>query len=162
MNRPAARAQDVGDHARQLHVRVFECLLQPLRVPRDLSDELLARPRQVAQFLNRGRRHEAALNQPVGQQVGDPGRVLLVALAARNIPDTPRVGEHQRQRLFVYEDVPHRPPVHTGRLHGYVRAAGLSQPRRQFDQACRRGRKLAMFGHHPTTRRHAHARGHLP
>ena len=161
-DRPAAGAQDVGDHARQLHVRVFECLLQPLRVPRDLSDELLARPRQVAQFLNRSRRHEAALNQPVRQQVGDPGRVLLVALAARNIPDMPCVGEHQRQRLFVSEDVPHRLPVHAGRLHGHVRAAGLGQPRRQFEQARRRGRKLAVFGRDRTTRRHAHARGHLP
>jgi hypothetical protein len=46
----------------------------------------------------------------VRQQVGDPGRVLLVALPAWNIPDMPRVGEHQRQRLFVSEDVPHRLP----------------------------------------------------
>ena len=100
-DRPAADAQDVGDHARQLHVRVFQRLLQALRVPRDLADQLLAGPRQVAQFLNRGRRHEAAPNQPVRQQVRDPGRVVAVALAARNVPDVLRVGEHQRERRFV-------------------------------------------------------------
>ena len=54
----------------RVSVGVFQRLLQPLRVPRDLAYELLAGPRQVAQFLNRGRRHEAALNQPVRQQVG--------------------------------------------------------------------------------------------
>jgi len=59
-DRPAAGAQDVGDHPRQLHVGVFQRLLQPLRVPRDLADELLAGPRQVAQFLDRGRRSRTA------------------------------------------------------------------------------------------------------
>ena len=82
-DRSAADAQDVGDHPRQLHVRVFQRLLQALRVPRDLADQLLAGPRQVPQFLNRGRRHEAAPNQPVRQQVRDPGRIVPVALAAR-------------------------------------------------------------------------------
>ena len=141
-NRPAAGAQDVADHARQLHVRVFERFLQPLRVPGGLADQLLAGPRQVAQFLDRGRRHEAAPNQPVRQQVGDPRRVLPVALAARNVPDVLRVGQHQRQRRFVFEDVPHRLPVHAGRLHRHVRAAGLGQPGHQCEQPRRRGREL--------------------
>ena len=85
----------------------------------------------VPQFLNRGRRHEAAPNQPVRQQVRDPGRVVPVALAARDVSDMLGVGEHQRERLF--EDVPHRLPVHAGRLHRHVRAAGLGQPCRQLE-----------------------------
>ena len=151
-----------GDHACQLHVRVFERLLQALRVPRDLADQLLAGSRQVAQFLDRGRRHEAAPNQPVRQQVGDPGRVLPVALAARNVPDVLRVGEHQRQRRFVFEDVPHWLPVHAGRLHRHVRAAGLGQPGRQCEQTRRRGRKLPVLGRDLPTRRDARARVHAP
>ena len=159
-NRPATDAQDVGDHACQLHVRVFQRLLQALRVPRDLADQLLAGPRQVAQLLNRGRRHEAAPNQPVRQQVGNPGRVLPVALAARNVADVLRVGEHERERGFVFEDVPHRLPVHAGRLHRHVRAAGLGQPGRQFEQARRCGRKLPMLGRDRAAGRRAHARTH--
>ena len=180
----AADAHDVGDHvspamsaariARPLTPRmsvttcvnftwrVFERLLQALRVPRDLADQLLAGPRQVAQFLDRGRRHEAAPNQPVRQQVGDPGRVVPVALAARNVPDVLRVGEHQRERLFVFEDVPHRLPVHAGRLHRHVRAARLGQPGRQFEQTRRRSRKLPVLGRDLPTRSDAHARVHAP
>ena len=37
-DRLAADAQDVGGNARQLDIRVFQRLLQPLRVPGDLSD----------------------------------------------------------------------------------------------------------------------------
>ena len=54
-------AQDVGDHPRQLHVGVFQRLLQRLRVPRDLAVEQPPGPRSARDwFLNRGRRHEAA------------------------------------------------------------------------------------------------------
>ena len=86
--------------------------------------------------------HEAARNQPMRQQIGGPGgpgRILLVALAARNIPDVLRVGEHQRERRFVFEDVPHRLPVHAVSLHGHLCPAGFGQPCRQCEQARRRG-----------------------
>ena len=52
--------------------------------------------------------------------------------AARNVPVCCARREHQRERLFVFEDVPHRLPVHAGRLHRHVRAARLGQPGRQF------------------------------
>ena len=65
-------------------------LLHAQGVPCDLTHQLLAGSRQVAQRLDRGRRHEAAFNQPVRQQVGDPRRVLPVTLAARNVADVPR------------------------------------------------------------------------
>ena len=160
--RPAAGAQDVADHARQLHVRVFERLLHAQGVPCDLTHQLLAGSRQVAQRLDRGRRHEAAFNQPVRQQVGDPRRVLPVALAAWNVADVLRVGEQQLERLCVFEDVPHRLPVHAGRLHRHVRAAGLGQPRRQLEQPRRCGRKLLMLGRGLPTGGDAHARVHAP
>ena len=51
-------------------------------------NQLLAGSRQVAQFLDRSRRHEAAPNQPVRQQVGDPD-------AAR-----PRAGNPTGRRHF--------------------------------------------------------------
>jgi hypothetical protein len=42
---------------------------------------MLAGARQIAQFLNRRRRHEAQAHQPMGHQVGDPGCVVDIGLA---------------------------------------------------------------------------------
>ena len=63
-DRPTADAQDVGDYARQLHVHVFQRLLQPLGMPRDLADQLLAGPRQRG-----GRRRGDAPAVAVGKRV---------------------------------------------------------------------------------------------
>src|SRR3954469_25225785 len=53
---PPTGAQDVRDHRGQLDVRLLQHRLEALRMPHDLAAELLARPRQIAQFLDRLRR----------------------------------------------------------------------------------------------------------
>lgn len=62
-----ALADDARKDAVELDVSVLQDLLNSHRVLRHLADELFARPRQVAQLLNRSRRYEAAADQPVSE-----------------------------------------------------------------------------------------------
>ena len=89
MRRPLI-AQDIRDHRRQLDVGFLQHRLDALRMLHDLARQLLARARQVAQLLDRLRRHEARPDQAMRQQVGDPGRVVDVALAAGHALDVRR------------------------------------------------------------------------
>ena len=89
-----------------------------------LAHELLARARQRAQLLHRRRRHEAGADQAVGQQVGQPHRVVDVGLAPGHVLDVRGVGQHQLEVAF--EHMPHRLPVHAGGLHGDVLDAEAS------------------------------------
>ena len=120
----------------ELHVRALQHLLDPLTVGGHLPPELLARPRQLAQRLNRRGRDEAAAHQPMGEQIGEPLRVAHVALASREIAHRRRVRQHQRQA--VLEPVPHRFPVDARRLHDGMGAAGGPQPLLQAPAARRR------------------------
>ena len=129
-NRPLTGAHEVADNMPQLDIRIFERLLKALRVLRDLADQLLASPHQVLQRLDRNWGHEDAVDQTVGEQVGDPGRGAPVALPARHVANMLCVGQHEDE--LVVENVPHRLPVHPGRFHGHVRAPGIRQPRRQI------------------------------
>ena len=54
--------------------------------------------------------HEARLDQPAGQQIGDPHRIVHVGLAAGNILDVRRVGDDQLE-LALAQDLPHRHPI---------------------------------------------------
>lgn len=56
-----------------------------------LADDLLPGAGEVAQFLNRDRRHVAAADQSMRQQVGQPHRVVLIAFAARHRLDRGRM-----------------------------------------------------------------------
>ena len=78
----SAHAEEVADNARNLQIGVLERLLQPKAMLRDLPPELLLRPREVPQLLDRGGWDEAAPNESVRHQVGQPGGVIHVALAA--------------------------------------------------------------------------------
>ena len=94
-DRAATLAEHVGDHAGDLDVRVFECLLDPLRVARHLANELLPRAHERAEILDHRRRHEARADQPVREQVGEPLRVLHIGLATGHALHVRRVREHQ-------------------------------------------------------------------
>src|ERR1041385_4588099 len=59
----AAEPQQITNEAGDLEVSVFEYLLDPQRVLRDLTHELLARAREIAQLENRRRRDEAGADQ---------------------------------------------------------------------------------------------------
>src|SRR3954454_3018310 len=84
---PPAGAQDVRDRRGQLDVRLLQHRLEALRMLHDLAAELLARPRQISQFLDRLRRYEARPDQAVRQQVRNPRRIIHVALAPRHSLD---------------------------------------------------------------------------
>jgi transposase len=88
-----ADTEKVGDQARDLEVGVFEHLLDAQRVLGHLAHELLARARQVAHLLNGLRRNEAAADQAMRQQVGDPRGVIHVRLATGHGLDVSRVGQ---------------------------------------------------------------------
>ena len=74
--------------------------------------------------------HEAAADQPMRQQIGQPGSVVHVGLAARHVLDMCGVGQRQRE-IAIAQDVPDRLPIDPGRLHHDVRAAFRRQPLRQ-------------------------------
>ena len=116
--RAAALAQNVTDHDAELDVGVFEDLLDALGMGAALTHELLAGAGQRAQFLDRSRGHEAGTDQAMGQQIGQPHRVVDIGLAAGDVLDVCGVGQHQFEVPF--EHVPHRLPVHARGLHGDV------------------------------------------
>ncbi len=129
---PARDAHDVRGHVAQLDVGPFQRLLQPIDLGRSLLDQAGAVAGQFAQFPLRPVGDEAAAQQPVAQQVGQPLGVLDVGLAPRHRLDVPRVDQQQRELLL--QQVPDRLPVDPGALHRHVRAARLLQPGRQRQQ----------------------------
>src|SRR5512147_1146887 len=62
-----ALTQDIGQHAGYLEIGVLEHFLQPKRVLRHFSHQLLPRPGQIAELLNRSGRNETAANETVSQ-----------------------------------------------------------------------------------------------
>lgn len=66
-----------------------------------------------------------ASNQPKGEQVSDPPRIVAVALATRHVPDVHRSGEDEvkcSSNVF---------PAHTDRFHRHTRADVRGQPSAQ-------------------------------
>ena len=59
----------------------------------------------VAHLLGLFVRHEAASDQPMGHQIGQPGGVVDVGLAARHVLDMGRVRQHQLE-LAVTQNMP--------------------------------------------------------
>ena len=88
-----AGAEQVGDHAGDLEVGVFQRLLDAQGVASHLANQLFAGARQVTQLLDRLGRHEARADQAVGQQVGEPVRIADVALASRDVAGVGGVDE---------------------------------------------------------------------
>ncbi len=157
-NPPPAHPHHVGDHRVQLHVGLLQHPLNPLRVLHDLSCELLARARQISQLRDWLRRHKAASNQAVRQQIRNPARVVDVALAPGNVADMRRVG--QRQLHPSLQHVPDRLPVHPGGFHSRMGALLFFQPVSQLHQLPRDRPKRSKLTPYLSTLLHAHAGHH--
>jgi hypothetical protein len=157
-DRPPTDAEQRAEHRGELHVGALQHLLDPLTVRGHFPPELLARPRQLAQRLNRRGRDEAAPHQTMGEQIGEPLRVAHVALAPREIAHRRRVRQHQRQ--VVLEPVPHGFPVNARRLHDGMGAPGGAQPRLQRQQPGGGRREGAHLMLRAPRRRHPHTRHH--
>jgi hypothetical protein len=97
----------------------------------DLACQLRSRPRQIAHILDLSWWHEACLYQAVCEKIGNPHRVIDVALATGNIANVRSIRKHQFEPTL--QDVPHRLPVDAGGFHRYVRDP-LRQPIRQLQQ----------------------------
>ena len=77
------------------------------------------------------RRHETAPQQTVLQQLGQPGSVADVGLAARQDLHVPRV--HQQQlEPGLFEHMPHRPPIRPGRFHRDLRHPLAGHPAGEY------------------------------
>src|SRR4030095_6673121 len=133
----AAHAEDVGQNAGDLDVRLFQGFLNSQGVLRNLAHALLARARQSAQLLNSSGREEAGADQAMGEKVGDPHRVVHVGLSTRHVADVLSVRQNELETLL--EQVPHGLPVDTRRLHRDVRYAVRSEALREREQlaSCR-------------------------
>ena len=125
-------------------------------MPRLLAPQLLAGAHQRPQFLDVFLRHETRLDQPAGQQISDPHRIIDVRLAAGNLLDVRRIGHDQRE-IARAQDLPHRRPVHPGRLHRDLRAPARRQPRQQRQQTLRRRRESPAFPRRLAAHRQPHA-----
>ena len=79
-------------------------------------DEPLAVAGQIAQLADGGRRHEAAAEQSVLKELGEPGRVGDVGLAAGQDLDVAVVDQHEFEAALL-EHVPDRLPILAGGLH---------------------------------------------
>jgi len=84
-HRPARDPDDVGGHAGELDPGVLEHLVQPLDLPAAFLDLGLAVAGQVAQLPDRAGRHERGTDQPVLDQLGDPGGIGHIGLAAGHV-----------------------------------------------------------------------------
>src|SRR6266508_2510292 len=81
-HRPTRHAQHVSGDRVQLDAGVLQGLLDTLTLRGVRLDQPLAIAGQVAQLADRGRGHEAAPQQPVLQQLRQPGGVTDIGLAA--------------------------------------------------------------------------------
>ena len=94
----------------------LEQLLEPLDLPATFPGDRGPGPGQIAQLADRLRGHERPADQAVRAELGQPGRVGDVALAARQVLDVPGVDQHDLEP-GVLKEVVERLPVVPGGLH---------------------------------------------
>ena len=90
-------------------------------------DQPLAVAGQIPQLTDRGRGHEAAPQQPVLQQLCQPGRVADIGLAAGQDLDVAGVDQQQLEACLL-QHIPDRLPVLAGGLHHHLDHALGGQP----------------------------------
>src|SRR3984893_2868486 len=88
--------------------------------------ELAAIAYQIAQLTDCARGDKTRTQEPILQQLRQPGRVTDVGLATRHPLDIRRIDQQQREALLQY--VKHRFPVDPGRLHRNMAHALRAQP----------------------------------
>ena len=89
-------------------------------------------------------RHKARLEQPESRQIGDPGRIVHVRLAAGNRLDVRGVGDDHRE-LAVAQYLPDRHPVDAGGFHRDHFASTRNQPFQKAQKPVRRGLEGSTF-----------------
>jgi len=116
----------------QLDVGILQHFLEPVGDPSALLHETTTMPRQIAQGALLSRRDEAAAQQAVAQQIGQPFRIADIGLAAGH--GLHMLGVDDEHVELTFQQVIDRPPVDAGAFHHHMRAASLGQPIRQGQQ----------------------------
>jgi hypothetical protein len=119
-----------------LMVCPFQHLLDAVDFGRPLADQRRPITGQLSQLSLLSPRNVASPQEPVPQTLGDPGRILHVALAPGHHLQVLRVDHDQLEATF--QEVVDRLPVRPRTLHRDVRAALLFEPGRQLSQRSRR------------------------
>jgi hypothetical protein len=83
-------------------------------------------PGPLTELALRGRRDETGAEQAMLEELSDPGAVLNIGLAPRNLFDVLSVHPHEGEPSF--EQVPDRAPVHADRFHRDVSNALRGHP----------------------------------
>ena len=138
---PHRDAERLRGDARELDAGVLEHFVQPLHLAAALLDLRLALAGQVAQFPDRLRRDKARAHQPELDKLADPGGVLDVGLASRDVAQV--LGVQEPALAALLEQVVDGLPVAAGRLHAGQRHCVAVQPVGECEQSRRRGRKGA-------------------
>src|SRR5262249_21549428 len=140
-HRTTAAAHEVTEDGGELQVGILKQLLDSLRVATLLMDELGTGTGQITQLLDGGEWNEAATNQAMGEQFGQPCSVVDVALATGEVTYVHGIGQHQLEVPF--ENVPDRLPVNPGRFHHHMSTPVAAEPIQQVEQALGRCREAA-------------------
>jgi hypothetical protein len=107
-------------------------------------DQPLAVAGQVPQLADGRRRHEAAPQQPVLQQLAQPGRVAHVGLAAGQDLHVPGVDQQQLEAP-LFQHIPDGLPVLAGRLQHHLGDLVVLEPGGQGLQTGAEGDEAAQF-----------------
>ena len=126
-HRPTRHAQHVGGDRVQLDAGILQGLLDPLALRGMGLDQPLAVAGQVPQLPDRGRGHEAAPQQPVLEQLGQPLGVQTSLLRPGRILTWWALTSFSSKPALL-QHVPDRLPVRAGGLHHHLGDALGGQP----------------------------------
>ena len=130
--RPGRDARDIGGDTGEFDVGSLQHLLQPVDHVGSLDHEVGALASEIPQVSLRTRGDEGGFDEPMAQQIGQPGGVLGIGLVAGDVLVVTGVDDPHLKGAF--EEIVDRLPVLAGALHGDVRAAKLTQPVVQQEQ----------------------------
>ena len=141
---PAGHAEDVRGDRAELDVGALERLVEPLRLARSLLDQAAPVADELALLALAAIGDEAAAQQAVAEQVGDPLGIADIGLAPGHGPDVAGVDDQQLEPRAL-EQVVVRLPVDAGRLHRDVGHAEGEQPIGERQQLVGQGAERAQL-----------------
>ena len=94
----ARHPKEIGDHAAQLEVGILEELVHSVLALAPCLHQGDSRARHISQGTNGRRWHKAGPDEPMGQQLGDPGCIPFIRLFARAAAHLMRVADEHLDR----------------------------------------------------------------
>src|SRR6266545_2936492 len=161
LNHLASRhPQHITGHRAQFDVGGLQHLLNAVVDRVSLLHQLGLLARQIPKLALLALRDKTRPEQPTLQQLRYPLRVLHVGLSPRHLLDV--LGVDHPHLEMAFEEVEHRLPVYSRRLHRHMRHFQLSQPLAQLQKIRRHRAELAQRALHRAILRieDAHARHH--